>query len=189
MKSLLTIISLFITILLLIFLYTNESTKRKDLEFEADKWKSIAEIEQKVPSINEKAQNFVKALNRGEHHKYLTGDALAEYEDALENNLELEEGHEEEIDTSLQDMKILLTNTESETENEATSTLLYQLNYEGIFDNKGQGIVDQRVMTIIMNVDWIRTKKGFLVNSYEIELLEDTLGLDLSSELKGSEAE
>lgn len=186
MKRILLYFATFVLILVLVILYTNERTDRKHYENETDKWKSIATMEQKIPSINEKAKKFVNALNRGEHKKYLTGTALKEYEDALAEGFEVEESEFESSSTSLQDMTVLLAHTESVNDENATSTLLYQLKYEGIFDNPETGVVDQRLLIVLMDVNWLRTDTGFLVDSYSVEVVEDILD-DVSVQTKGTD--
>jgi hypothetical protein len=187
MKKIVAIISTFCLILLLVILYSNERSDRNYFEDEVEKWKTVAELEQRVPLINEEAQQFVKALHRGKHLDYLTGTALAQYKDALEGEISMDEPDEENrMDVSLQDISMLLSNTVTESEEEATSTVLYQMDYQGIFDNEEKGVVDRRIMTLLIKINWIEKEKDFLVKSYTVDLLDDTLGLDLSSSLKGS---
>lgn len=190
MKKLLSIIATFILILVLIILYTNERTERKHFESEMNKWKSIAEIEQKTPSINKKAEQFVKSLNKGEHLKYLTGVALNEYETALKEGAESidSELEHDETNIGLQDVKILLAHSESEKKT-ASSVVLYQIAYKGIFDSEETGVVDQRLLTLLMKINWVQTDDGMLVDRYSVELLEDNMSDTLSSEIEGSEGQ
>lgn len=189
MKRLILSVIGFILILVLAMQYFDEREKRIYFESEAAKWRNTAEIEQIVPIVNKKAKDFVKALNKGKHKEMLTGEALVEYNKAMEDDSEWQNSEELDIDTSLQDVEIILSSTESKNDNGTSSQVLYRLLYKGLFDSEETGIVDQRILTLVMKIDWLNDGDETLVNSYEVILLEDNLGDILSSELKGSESD
>lgn len=185
MKKNIALILISISLVVSLNLYFSEKNKRIDFEEQMNEWKKVAESEQELPSLNKDAIDFVKALNNGKHKNYLTGEALNEYNVALgDENLELE-GHEEHTDQSLQDVKILLSNTQLDKKKRASSKVLYQVHYTGIFDNPNIGVVDQRILTFVMTIDW-KKEKQFKVNKYNLVLLEDTMGLELPPQLEGS---
>lgn len=188
MKKNIALILISMTLIISLNLYFSEKNKRIDFEEQMNEWKKVAESEQELPSLNNHAIEFVNALNNGKHKQYLTGEALNVYNLALEDeNLELEE-NEEYIDQTLQDVKILLSNTQLDKKKRASSKVLYQVHYTGIFDNPNIGVVDQRILTFVMTIDWKKDKQ-FKVNNYRLDLLEDTMGVELPLQLEGSVGE
>lgn len=187
-KYILSVIGL-ILLLVFVMLYIDEREQRIHFESEAVKWKKTAEIEQKLPLINKKAKDFVKALNEGEHKKMLTGKALEEYNLAMQNNPEWQNDEELDIDASMQDVEIILSSTESKNYNGASSQVLYRLFYKGVFDSEETGIVDQRILTLVLDIDWLKEGKEMLVNSYKVILIKDNISDILSPKLKGSESD
>lgn len=190
MKKFLLISLGFICILVLSMLYFHERQDRVYYEGKYKSWKTVAETEREMPNLNEKAKKFIEELNRGEHKKYLTGDALDEYRKALEDDSSLEyENEENYTETGKQDLDILLSSTKNEDKNKASSTVIYQLKYKGVFDNKETGTVDQRILTFVMNIKWVKESENYMVDQYELNLLEDNMGSELSSNLKGEEVQ
>lgn len=193
MKKILAYIGVFVAILGLAILFVNERQDRIDFQNESIKWENIALKEQNVPSVDKKAQEFVKALNEGNHKDMLTGAALEEYEMVLEDDSEFhedgEEGHEHEevdIDTSLQNTNILLSSTKT-TEEGLSSEVLYQVSYKGFFDNADTGMVDQRILTIVMDIDWEKSGNDHMVEKYSVQLIDDNIDDVISGDAKGSE--
>jgi hypothetical protein len=169
----------FVTILICLIVIVNSKSNENDLRSKIDKWKTIAESEREVPDLNDQAKQFLKDLNKGKSKKYLTGDALKGYKKAKEN-----EGHEhdeEELDTSGQSVNILYATTEKTDIDKAKSVILYKLTYKSPFDEKGKGVIDQRILTMSIEIDWIKEDKTYKVNDYNVQLLKDNLDEYLSS--------
>lgn len=181
MKKNIAIIALSLCIVIVLNMFFNEKGTRNEFEDKMNEWKSIAKSEQEIPNINERGINFVKALNKGKHKDYLTGQALNDYTFALESKFEFEED-EEHTDHSLQELNILLSNTQLDKKKVATSKIIYQVHYTSIFDNPNIGVLDQRILTFVMTIEWDKQK----VNRYKIVLLNDTMGIELPSQLEGS---
>lgn len=177
----------FIAILFLFVKYTDEKNSRIEYQEEAEKWREVAEMEKAIPSVNDKAKEFVNALNKSRHENMLTGKALEEYNLYLENEEEFEGHTHDEIDLGMQDVEILLASTETNEEN-ISSKVLYQIIYEGVFDNPEAGIIDKRIITIVMDIDWDMQSGEALVNQYAVTLLNDSMSDVLSDMTKGSES-
>lgn len=185
MKKNIVIVLLSVFLLGLIMLYTKEKDERSKYETEMNEWKSIALQEQEIPTINNRANEFIQALTKGEHKKFLTGKALKEYNAALSEDFTEEHEHYNESDT--QDINILITNSQVK-EHGVVSKVLYQLHYKSIFDNEEKGIVDQRILTLIMTLNWLEDGEEYKIDQYKLTLLDDTMGLDLASQMEGSES-
>ncbi|MEK6190154.1 MAG: hypothetical protein N2A99_04095 [Carnobacterium alterfunditum] len=191
MKKNILLIAVSLSFLFLIKFYLDEKETRIEGEEEIQNLQKIVEIERFIPNVNEKAKSFVKALNKSEHKEFLTGDSLREYNEAIQGNYE--DGHEEheeyeEIDVTMQDVEILFASTESNEDGEVSSKVLYQLSYKGIFDNEELGVIDQRILTILMDIDWIEDDSEMLINKYNVTLIEEDLGESLLEESKGSDS-
>lgn len=186
MKKFLMYIGGFVVLLVLLILFVNERQDRIHFQDETANWKAIAQKEQTVPSVDKKAQEFVKALNEGKHEEMLTGSALEEYELALEDDSEFHDHEEEDIDTSLQSVNILLSSTRTQ-EDGLSSEVLYQVLYKGFFDNKETGMVDQRILTIVMNIDWQKNGKEYKVGEYSVQMIDDNIDDVIANDGKGSE--
>lgn len=169
----------FLLILTLSILAVDMKSNQDDMKSEINKWKSIAKSEQEVPKINEEAKSFLKALNKASHEKYLTGEALEEYENALKERHEEVDMHR--WNTGGQSVNILQANTEKIEKNQAKSVILYRLEYKSPFDSEEEGVIDQRVLTLLLNIDWEKEGEKYKVNKYELQLLQDNLDEYLSS--------
>lgn len=168
----------FLLILTLSILAVDMKSNQDDMKSEINKWKSIAKSEQEVPKINEEAKSFIKALNKASHQKYLTGEALEDYEREIKEHSEEAHMHG---DTGEQTINILQVNTEKTEQNQAESVILYQVLYKSPFDSEEAGVIDQRVLTLLLNIDWKKEENKYKVNKYELQLLQDNLDEYLSS--------
>lgn len=182
-------IILVVAVVAVIFSWVRYSDLSKTLEESKQELAAVNKslvIERQVPEVNESAKEFIKALNRSEHKSMLTGTALEEYE----NYNEEEEDHEdveEELDLGLQDVEILLANTSTDGQSKTSSTVLYQVIYEGIFDNPDMGVVDRRIISIVMDIDWETSTEKPLVENYKITVLNDSMSDQLFELTEGSE--
>lgn len=160
-------------IILLVSILIKEHNDKIDALEEAKEWKSIAEQEREVPTLNKKAIKFVNALHDGQHQELLTGPALKEYEEAKREHEEFE-GHKEHDDglTDTQSLEVLLSNTNLEEGNIAKSKVLYQLHYKGNSDNPLTGTIDQRILTLVINIDWVKNDV-YEVSDYKVTVLQD----------------
>jgi len=101
---------------------------------------------------------------------------LAEYEEALANSgKDVQDAY---IDTSLVNTNILMTNSEIDDRGEYRSKVMYELDMSTVADNPETGVVDKRIVTLIMELDWEDEK----VSRYEITFFNDTLGLEAPKE-------
>ena len=161
-----------IAVLILTILIFDYQSNENDLKADIEKWKKIAESEQEVPNINKEANNFLKALTSASHSKYLTDQALKEYQSEIEEHEEEEHNH---ADVGEQTIDILNTTTEKVNQDEATSVILYQVLYKSPFDSEESGIIDQRILTLVLNIDWKKEDDIFKVDKYNMNLLQDNL--------------
>jgi len=76
------------------------------------------------------------------------------------------------IDTSLIDSKVIMVQTKVNEDNDFQSKVMYELDMTTVADNPDEGIIDQRIITYIMEIDWDESK----VERYEIVWFDDTLG-------------
>ncbi|MED3677100.1 MULTISPECIES: hypothetical protein [Bacillus] len=171
-------VALLVCIMIIVNFKGNESSLKDDI----NKWKSIAESEQEVPNINNKARDFLEDLSVGNSKEYLTGQALKDYNDAKKEKNTHEGHHDDEpIDSAGQKVKIFNSTTEKNNADQATSVILYQLIYKSPFDQKDKGIVDQRILTLMMKIDWKKTNGEYKVDKFDTQLLNDNLDNYLSS--------
>ncbi|MCM3227558.1 hypothetical protein [Terribacillus saccharophilus] len=181
----------FVAILALVVYVLQVRSDIEKIKGESAEWEGIAKSEQEVPDLNKRAESFLDDLTHGESKKYLTGLALDNYNAALK---EEEEEHGEEfhnhnhIDTSEQDLEIIQTSTEKTDLEEAKSTILYKLEYTSPFDVEDAGLVDKRILTLSINIKWVKDDDEYKVERYEVTLLEDNLDQYLAS-LNGKDSE
>lgn len=178
MKQFLRYILTFLLVLGLVMAFLNERDKVKTERILSDEWKSKAEQLQQLPRYDQRAEDFVAAMNGGEGdlESRLTGVALAEYEEALANSGEgVQDAY---IDTSLVNTNILMTNSEIDAQGKYRSKVMYELDMSTVADNPETGVVDKRIVTLIMELDWEDEK----VSRYEITFFNDTLGLEAPKE-------
>lgn len=162
----------FLLTLTLIMAYLHEKENAKLERLNAQSWKEQTELLSKIPDYNKRAEEFVLAMNGGDggHEKMLTGLALEEYEQALEDSGEnLQDAY---IDTSLIDTTVLISQTEIDDESRFNSKVLYELDMSTVADNPDEGVIDQRIVTYIMDLTW----DGDKISRYEITWFNDTLG-------------
>ncbi|CAI6330492.1 hypothetical protein [Bacillus subtilis] len=172
----------FVALLVCVMVIVNCKGNESSLKDDINKWKSIAESEKEVPNINDKAKEFLKELSNGNSKEYLTGQALKEYNDAKKEK-DTHEGHhdDEPIDSAGQRVKIFNSTTEKTNTDQATSVILYQLIYKSPFDQKDKGVIDQRILTLMMKIDWKKVNGKYKVEKFDTQLLNDNLDNYLSS--------
>ncbi|MDI3236186.1 hypothetical protein QK289_14320 [Exiguobacterium antarcticum] len=176
MKRLFIYLGVFLLICGLFIAYSNEKEDRIVSEHSEKFWKKEATMYKLIPSYDKKAEKFLTAYNEGEgeHAKFLTGDALDEYQKALDQDSEYQEehSHHEDLDTTLNETNILMIHSEVDKEGQYHSKILFELDFEGPANSEEQGVIDKRVVTMIMDIDWINEK----INRYNVSWFNDTLG-------------
>ena len=176
MKRLLIYLGVFLLICGLFIAYSNEKDTRIQYELAKNDWKKEATKYKLIPSYDKKATDFLSAYNEGEgeHAKFLTGEALDEYKTALEKNSEYEEehSHHEDLDTTLNETKIIMVHSEVDKEGKYHSKILFELDFEGYANSEEQGVIDKRIVTMVMDLDWDKGK----VDRYEVSWFNDSLG-------------
>lgn len=186
-KSLVLIFCSFLLFLVVTIGYFHERKDRVAYKKEMIEWKKIAQTEMQMPSVNANAEKFVSSLHEGSHKKMLTGSALNKYKKALKESEDFSSEDDHIDESSDQNVVVLLSSTKSTGESSASSQVLYQLEYVGVFDNEEKGIVDKRILTFVMDIEWDKKDSSYLVSHYDLTLLEDNLGKNLKEEYKGSE--
>ncbi|MEK5105012.1 hypothetical protein MKX83_24025 [Cytobacillus sp. FSL M8-0252] len=167
-----------VLILALVILLVEIKSNQDDIKIDRDKWKSIAESEQEIPTINSKAESFLNALNKAEHQEYLSNRASKKLEKELEEHYEDNHSHGDNGD---QLIDIIHITSEKKDLNEASTSILYKLSYKSPFDSSETGVIDQRILTLMLDVSWIKEGNEYKVDKYSLELLEDNLDDYLSS--------
>lgn len=184
MKKNILIILLSISLTISLSSYFDAKEALTDSKSEIDELKiQLAQLES-IPSLNTETSEFLLALNRSEHKPYLTGKALDEYNEYVEMEEHADHKHEE-VDFSTQDVNILMVSSDLTDDEKLQSTALYQLVYEGMFDDPASGVVDRRILSIVMDIDWVVVEGQPLVNDYRVHLLQENMGETLSG-LNGS---
>lgn len=153
-----------------------------ELENKVEKWRSIAISEKEVPEINDLAKEFLEQLNEGRAKKYFSKEALKSFlakEKESDNHV-----HDDDTSTGDQTIDILIATTQKEDLNKANSTIIYKLIYQSPFDEAEKGVIDQRVLTMGININWIKEDQKYKVNDFNVQLLKDNLD-DYLSEKKG----
>jgi hypothetical protein len=172
MKQIIRFTLIFLLTLALLMAYLNEREKVQLERSNTNEWKEKAEQLSQIPDYNQLAEDFVLAMNGGEggHESLLTGVALEEYEQAVKDSGEnIQDAY---IDTSLIDSKVIMVQTKVNEDDDFQSKVMYELDMTTVADNPDEGIIDQRIITYIMEIDWDQSK----VERYEIVWFDDTLG-------------
>ena len=153
--------------------YYLETDKVDKALSKADKWEETAKEYSEIPEYNKRAEEFVTLMNKGEggHKEYLTGEALKRYEAAI-SDPENQIMDAYIIDSSLIKINILITQTELDNNNNFHSRVMYELDMTTVADDPDNGIIDKRIVTNIVEIDWNNEK----VNHFEITWFNDTLG-------------
>jgi len=184
MKRLTTYLGIFLLILGLTLGFFHERDKRILVESTALHWKENAHKYKVIPTYNGLAEDFVQAFNggEGEHSKMLTGEALNEYKNALKKSSDYndEHSHHDDLDTSLINTNILITQTEVDENDHYHSKVMYEVDFDSPANSEEQGVIDKRIVTMIMEIDW-KNKK---VDRYKVSWFNDTLGTNDPSEKK-----
>ncbi len=169
--------------------YMNEKSDRKYFQEKYSNLRNEASKFEKIPSIDRKSEKFVDLFvnGLGSHHSMLTGKALKEYEDAVKGTKYTEINEDIEIDTSLQDLKVMQITTTINRDKEPESKILYKVSYKGLIDNEDAGIVDQRILLFLMHIKWEKVEGEYKVSEYDYDTLEDNIWSVLEGHDKGVE--
>lgn len=178
MKKLITYLGIFLLVLGLTLGFFHERDKRIYSESSTTKWKEEALKYKVIPDYNTLADDFVYAFNGGEgkHAKMLTGEALNEYKQAIKKQADYEDehSHHADLDTTLAETNILMTQSELDDNNNYHSKIMYEIDFDSPADSEEQGVIDKRIVTMIMEIDW----KGKKVDRYEVSWFNDSLGIN-----------
>lgn len=174
--QLVSYLSLITIIITLAIFHQNEKHDRHYIEENYNDLKEESLAYKEIPTINRKSEKFVDLFvnGMGQHHTMLGGEALKEYEEAVKGNIEDEMNEDMEIDTSMQDVEILQTST-SVKDNQLVSKVLYRVSYIGMLDDENSGLIDQRILTFLMNIKWKKEKEKYFIDFYEYETINDNI--------------
>lgn len=176
MRKLMIYLGIFLLVLGLALAFFYERDQRISFESSTLEWKDKALKYKVIPTYDDLANDFVLAFNGGEgkHSKMLTGEALREYKRAIKKNAEYddEHSHHEDLDTTLNETNILMTQSEVDGNSNYHSKVMYELDFDSPANSEEQGVIDKRIVTMIMEIDW----KGKKVDRYEVTWFNDTLG-------------
>jgi len=177
MKKLTTYLGIFLLVLGLTLAFFHERDQRISFESSTLEWKDKALKYKVIPAYDELANEFVLAFNGGEgkHAKMLTGEALRDYKSALKKTADYDEEHSQhsDLDTTLNETNILMTQSEIDENDNYHSKIMYEIDFDSPADSEEQGVIDKRIVTMIMEIDWKKNK----VDRYEVSWFNDTLGL------------
>ncbi|MFS0783349.1 hypothetical protein [Bacillus sp. 1P06AnD] len=180
---LLLLVSIIALVLLIVSVRLH--SKQSDLEGQIEHWKGIAQSEKEIPSINKKAEKFIQAIHNGKPSSFFIKKLKDQYKKALENTGKLESA---DIKND-QEIKILSISTEKLSANEAHSVVLYKVMYKSPLDNEEHGTIDQHVLFLSTDINWIKEKEEttYKVNSYQLYQIHDNMDDYLNSQLSKKE--
>jgi len=124
---------------------------------------------QDIEKLNQRSEDFIRALIYGKHKKYLTGEQLEKYETG-----EKEYGTPTEKNMAkVNEMKIqqLFTKKIKNKDNEAESYAIVQVRYETGDPNK---YGDDYIHTLTVNSHWVKDAGEWKVDHLEMSLLKDS---------------
>jgi hypothetical protein len=131
--------------------------------------KATIEKYQDIEKLNQRSEDFIRALIYGKHKKYLTGEQLEKYETG-----EKEYGTPTEKNMAkVNEMKIqqLFTKKIKNKDNEAESYAVVQVRYETGDPNK---YGDDYIHTLTVNSHWVKDAGEWKVDHLEMSLLKDS---------------
>jgi hypothetical protein len=131
--------------------------------------KATIEKYQDIEKLNQRSEDFIRALIYGKHKKYLTGEQLEKYETG-----EKEYGTPTEKNMAeVNEMKIqqLFTKKIKNKDNEAESYAIVQVRYETGDPNK---YGDDYIHTLTVNSHWVKDAGEWKVDHLEMSLLKDS---------------
>jgi hypothetical protein len=131
--------------------------------------KATIEKYQDIEKLNQRSEDFIRALIYGKHKKYLTGEQLEKYETG-----EKEYGTPTEKNVAeVNEMKIqqLFTKKIKNKDNEAESYAVVQVRYETGDPNK---YGDDYIHTLTVNSHWVKDAGEWKVDHLEMSLLKDS---------------
>ncbi len=131
--------------------------------------KATIEKYQDIERLNQRSEDFIRALIYGKHKKYLTGEQLEKYETG-----EKEYGTPTEKNMAeVNEMKIqqLFTKKIKNKDNEAESYAVVQVRYETGDPNK---YGDDYIHTLTVNSHWVKDAGEWKVDHLEMSLLKDS---------------
>lgn len=179
MKLEVTLTNIILTVLILILgimsltFYNNQD----DLRDEASELREKLKEEQETSLIFEETEEFIKQASVGKHYEFLVGKAKKEYEKALEElgkDVHLDD-HGERVFDSVDVKNIFVKKNGND---KATSYAIYLVKYNNNPDT--DNITTQRLISFTLIADWVQTEDGYKVESYKIDLLQDSLDQQLS---------
>ncbi|MED3664005.1 hypothetical protein P4474_05415 [Geobacillus stearothermophilus] len=131
--------------------------------------KATIEKYQDIEKLNQRSEDFIRALIYGKHKKYLTGEQLEKYETG-----EKEYGTPTEKNMAkVNEMKIqqLFTKKIKNKDNEAESYAIVQVRYETGDPNK---YGDDYIHILAVNSHWVKDAGEWKVDHLEMSLLKDS---------------
>lgn len=131
--------------------------------------KATIEKYQDIEKLNQRSEDFIRALIYGKQKKYLTGEQLEKYETG-----EKEYGTPTEKNMAeVNEMKIqqLYTKKIKNKDNEAESYAIVQVRYETGDPNK---YGDDYIHTLTVNSHWVKDAGEWKVDHLEMSLLKDS---------------
>ncbi|MEK4128067.1 hypothetical protein NSS60_14835 [Anoxybacillus sp. FSL W8-0382] len=131
--------------------------------------KATIEKYQDIEKLNQRSEDFIRALIYGKHKKYLTGEQLEKYETG-----EKEYGTPTEKNMAeVNEMKIqqLFTKKIKNKDNEAESYAIVQVRYETGDPNQ---YGDDYIHTLTVNSHWVKDAGEWKVDHLEMSLLKDS---------------
>lgn len=132
------------------------------------KAKGTIEKYENAESLQNRSEEFVKAFAEGDYKSYLTGEALARYEQAEKTDHDHKEQQGEINEVTI---KQLFTKTTDENKEEADSYSVIEMRYE---TGDSGTYADDYFQTISLNTAWELTSDNkWKVNKMDVSLLED----------------
>jgi hypothetical protein len=173
---------LFLMILILSFFTSSLLSNQQELEEEILSLKSELEQEQDMEKVSELTKEFIEKSSEAKHGDLLTGQAKKDFKEALEKHGAKWDYHGGSVLENMEVRNVFAIRTG---DNKARSYAIYQVAYANNPDS--DEITTQRILNLTLIAEWDKTKNGYKVEEYKIELLKDSLDEYMNQLSKESE--
>lgn len=161
---------LILVILALSFFTSSLYSGKQDLEKKVSSLKSELEQEQEMKKVSELTREFIEKSSEAKHGDLLTGQAKKDFEKALEEHGAKWDYHGGSVLENVEVRNVFAIRTG---DNKARSYAIYQVAYAN--NPNSDEITTQRLLNLTLIAEWDKTKKGYKVEEYKIEVLKDSL--------------
>jgi len=165
-----TSVILLIINLVLVIVCVNLYSNTNELKNNIKTLEKELEQEREISKIYSLTDEFIHSSSTASHEDLLTGAAKERFEEAKKERGDHEGHTHQQVLDHVEIIHISAVKTSSTT---AKSHAIYKLFYN--YNPETDDIATQRILYITLIAEWEKTKNGFKVNDYKINLLKDSI--------------